>query len=55
MVIVKDWKKYYTMEESSKILDERFKKSAKKFAQEVIVKSKKNKRDESQVNEPSYV
>ncbi len=38
MVIIKDWKKYYTMEESSKILDEKIEKRAKIFAKKVIEK-----------------
>jgi len=42
MVIIKDWKKYYTMEETSKILDEKIEKKAKIFAKKVIEWQKKN-------------
>ncbi len=38
MVYIKDNIKYYTLEESSDILDQKIKKRAKKFSKEVVLR-----------------
>ncbi len=55
MVVVKDWKTYYTMEESSQILDERLEKRAKSFAQKVVSRNTKKHITESTIKKLSYV
>lgn len=45
MVYIKNEKKYYTLEESSDILDERIKKRAKKFSKEVVSKINNKKKE----------
>lgn len=47
MVIVKDWKKYYTIQESIKISDEYIKKSALELANELKKVREKNINNEN--------
>ncbi len=42
MVIIKDWKKYLTLEEAKILSNEKIKKNAKKFAKKVIKMQKQN-------------
>jgi len=55
MVYIKDWKKYYTMEESSKILDLSIKKRAKEFAEKVVKWNKEKRLKNLEIKELSYV
>lgn len=45
MVYIKNDKKYYTLDESSDILDQRIKKRAKKFSKEVVSKINNKKKE----------
>lgn len=38
MVQIKDWKKYYTLEEASNLLDERVKERAKNVSKDLLLK-----------------
>ena len=55
MTYIKDWNKYYSMEESSKILDERIKKRAKIFAEKVVKRNKTNRLKNVEIKEVNYV
>jgi hypothetical protein len=45
MVYIKDNKKYYTLKESSDILDQNIKKRAKKFSKEVVSRVNNKKKE----------
>lgn len=43
-MIIKDWKKYYTLEEAKELTSKEIKENAKKFAKKVLEMQKKEKK-----------
>lgn len=55
-MIIKDWKKYYTLEEAKELTSKELKEDAKEFAKKVIQKIKERKEKEKlELKEEFYV